>query len=931
MADDSNTSGSDFFDRFDSSYGLKPGRPSDEAAQSRLGQIAAGAGPMAEAPAAQPHPVNAAGQRAPYVDVEFPGGDVHNDPAKPKGDFYDQFSSTPWHEDMAWQAPQGINRGVDALINLPYNLIRYPVNAAANALGREGDLIPEPPEYLARFNAGHQINKALTGSEEKPPEGLAGKFAGSMGEAIGSALPGEAALTKLGPAMKAITSYAPKFVEATPESVALAGKAATVPRTMGQQIGQFYAESPGAATALGTAAAATSGAASEAAKELGLGPGWEVAAGSIAPMAPAGTVLAAPRAAKAIGELTGTTGFGKPTLARVSANIQQLPQKARDTLKALGIHASADAENRALPSNPIKPGAQAAADQIVANQLMRANKTPDDLERALDQAASARRYNSSGEAQDVLGLVDLDPSLARLMGSIGRSNPEGANLASDFFYGRQSGLTPQAGMPAEANIPTKPMLGKPLTGKEAEEVYGHRFATQPGDVVPTGSFARLRDAMKRAFGISDSDFHGHAANANRTEAALIDAAEREATPLYDATRAAGKDYDLSQNTKPILDYWRAKADNLATRDPARKAILNAIALFENKKGPVKFIGDFDRGKQQLDDMISNAFSGDQKYIGKFILKKMKTDLLKGVSTEDLAEAGMVNPQRLPGVDDVTHNDMGQNYMAAREAFSSRAQSRDALKAGKEAPSQDPDSAKAAFDDIENEVDRKLFKLGIVGDYERAMGKRHPTNDATAWFNNHNTMDLLAHVIERSKQSDAVFANRPERLGRYVGLERNNMRSERTALQGSQTSRNDADNEALEGMHSLVENTISKAQSDPTTSASLLGMTTKALKFTLNKFFGYRADTSAAVARNLLSADPELRSATIARLRERMGADRFSYFQRVLNQQMEQASVVRGTAAVAPNTDKPEPDIPRATGGSVPGAALDFAHRMRAPR
>ncbi len=924
MADDSNSSGNDFFDRFDTSHGLKPGRPNDEAAQSRLGQIAAGAGPMAEAPAAMPHPTNAAGQRAPYVDVEFPGGDIHSDPAKPKGDFYDQFSSTPWHEDMAWQAPQGINRGVDAFINLPYNLIRYPVNAAANAFGHEGNLIPEPPEYLARFNAGHQINKALTGSEERPPETTAGKFAGAMGEAVGSSILPEAALLNKSQQLAKLTPYAPKFVQAAPESVALTGKAATMPRTMGQQIGQFYAESPGAATALGTVSAAASGAGSEAAKELGLGPGWEVAAGAVAPMAPAGTVLAAPRAAKALGELTGTTGLGKPTFARLNAN-------ARATLRKLGIHASADEENRALASTPIKPGAQAAADQMVANQLMRANKTPDDLERFFEQAATARKYNSSGEAQDVLGLVDADPSMARLMGSIGRSNPEGANLASDFFYGRQSGLTPQAGMPAEANIPTKPMLGKPLTGKEAEEVYGHRFATQPGDVVPTGSFARLRDAMKRAFGISDSDFHGHAANANRTEAALIDAAEKEATPLYDATRAAGKDYDLSQNTKPILDYWRAKADSLATRDPARKAILNAIALFENKKGPVKFIGDFDRGKQQLDDMISSAFSGDQKYIGKYILKKMKTDLLKGVEADELAEAGMVNPQRLPGVDQVEHNGMGQKYMDARDAFSSRAQSRDALKAGKEAPSQDPDSAKAAFNDIENEVDRKLFKLGIVGDYERSMGKRHPTNDATAWFKNHNTMDLLAHVIERSKNSDAVFANRPERLGRYVNLESNNMRSERTALQGSQTSRNNADDAALDGMHALVENTITKAQADPTTSASILGMTTKAIKFTLNKFFGYRADTSAAVARNLLSADPELRAATIARVRERMGADRFSYFQRVLNQQMEQASVVRGTAAVAPNTDKPEPDIPRAAGGSVSGAALDFAHRMRAPR
>ncbi len=875
MADDAEP---DFFDQFDRSHGLKP------QSDSRLGQFATSAAPIAAA--AAEHPVH---------------------PKKADGDFYDQFSSTPWYQDIAHQAPQGINRGVDAFVNI-FNLPRW-ATKAANLMGAD---VPEyPPFELAeRFNPGGKYAKALNPeSVERPPETMAGRFAGATGEAIGSSIVPEALVLGKAQHLSKLMPYAPRFVaESTaPEaSVALAGKAATVPRTMGRQVGELYAEHPFAGTGLGAATAAASGIGSQTAKELELGPGYELAAGAIAPMAPAGIVVAAPNAGRALGQLTGTTGLGKPTFARLGAN-------ARATLEKLGIKVSAE-ETRALPGEPIKPGAQAAADQMVANQLMRANKTPEDLERALDAAAEARVFNSSGEAQDVLGLVDLDPSLARLMGSVARSNPEGANRASDFFYARQSGLTPTAGLPAEANIPTRPMLGKPLTGKEAEEVYGHRFSTQPGDVVPTGSFARLRDAMKRAFGIADSDFHGHAANANRTDAMLIEAAQREATPLYNATREAGRDYDLSQTTGPTLAYWRAKAENLATRDPARKAIEDAISLFENKNGPVKFIGDFDRGKQQLDDMINGAFKGEQRYIGKFILGQMKKDLLKGVEAEDLANVGVTNLPRLSGVDEIAHNDLGRKYMAARDAFSSRAESRNALQAGREAPKQDPDSAKAAFDDIESEIDKKLFKLGVVGDYEKTMGRKGPTNDATAWFNNHNTMDLLGHVIERSKKTGAEFANRPERLGRYINLERGNMRSERTALQGSQTARNEADDQALEGMHALIEQTIGKAQADPTTSASLLGMTTKAIKFTLNKFFGYRADTSAAVARNLLSANPELRSATIARVRERMGADRFAYFQKVLEQQMEQATVARGTVATAPNTSEGEP--PKAYGGAV---------------
>src|SRR5262249_22564306 len=122
----------------------------------------------------------------------------------------------------------------------------------------------------------------------------------------------------------------------------------------------------------------------------------------------------------------------------------------------------------ALPEEPIKPGAKAEALQTIANWMRWENKTPEDLQAFLNRGAESRKLMSSGEAQDVQMLVDASPGLQDLLGALVRSNKAVSERAQNVFNARQTGFTPDAGLPREANLPTRPMLGRPMSAKEAE-------------------------------------------------------------------------------------------------------------------------------------------------------------------------------------------------------------------------------------------------------------------------------------------------------------------------------------------------------------------------------------------------------------------------------------------------------------------------------
>lgn len=108
--------------------------------------------------------------------------------------------------DVVTQFPEGINRGIDATLNLPgtvANLGVRAVNYGAEKLGYEP---PLPSDMFVKT----PLRAATLFNSDEPAEGMAGRIAGTVGEAVGGAVAPEAGI--LGAGMR----MAPQAVAAAP-------------------------------------------------------------------------------------------------------------------------------------------------------------------------------------------------------------------------------------------------------------------------------------------------------------------------------------------------------------------------------------------------------------------------------------------------------------------------------------------------------------------------------------------------------------------------------------------------------------------------------------------------------------------------------------------------------------------------------------------
>lgn len=756
----------------------------------------------------------------------------------------------------------GISKAIVDTATLPYRAITEGGrDAYARRIEREkaGDFsnswLPAiPPDVADRYAPRLEDMSAYRPFVVQPePQGMGERIARSTGEAIGSTAVPTAGV--LGKAEK-LRALAPT----------------TVPRAFGKQIGEFFAETPGKAVVADVVGSAASGVGQQAAREANFGPGYEIAAGAVAPVAPIAGMAGAERAVRAVSS-SGRMPFS-PTLARWKANSDGI-------LRRMGIEASADG---GMPDNL---GARAAADQTLVNQLRRAGKSVDDLEEVLNNAADARRFHSSGEAPNALATVDLDQSLQKTAGSLVRSSPEAHNTGSDFMYARQTGLVPARGdVPRSAGLPTREMFSEPLTGAQAKDKLGSSFGTPDDKIVPMGAYERVRDALKRALRISDSDYHGHAANANRTDKQLIDAAEEAAKVNYGELHAAGVGVDVRPAVEPVLQRWESALKEEVGPISARlqKYIADMRRMLNLNNASKTSIERFDKQKQFIDGELQQLYnSPDQRnpYTAR-VIRQFKNELIDAV-------------------DGIQEKNVGPLYKKARNVFSSHAESREAIQAGRDSAKAEPDVGSDLFRNYAgNESNEKFFRLGIVGAYEKQHGGKSRGTDATKFFDNPNIEALLTEVIPRSKNGTAEFADRPQRLGRYIGNENMMTQSNRRVFGGSQTQANAVDDEA----HDVLSAVAEKVKNP-----SVLKYTMQATSWALNKAFGYRADTAAELAKSLFTADERTQRQLLFRLRERMGEDRLTYFTRLMQAQAREYGALGAATAVPPTVTHGTPDNP----------------------
>lgn len=536
-----------------------------------------------------------------------------------------------------------------------------------------------------------------------------------------------------------------------------------------------------------------------------------------------------------------------PQLARAEAYLQGLRER-------LAIKASADGGAGALG----RTGAGAAAEQVIANQLARANVTVPQIRQRFDAADEAARLNSNSRAQNLLAPVDIDPSLQRLAGSVARQQPEADNIGKAFQYSRQTGQPSGLPLPAETMVPTRQAMAK----------------VGPNDP-PAGQHERVSDALKRALSIEDSALHGHGKTGYATEKLIVQRAREGAEDLYGKAYTAADGVDIRPHVEPVLKKWlETSMEEPAAVGHAMRAF---IKQFTTQAGPVGDLRRFQKAKEFGDGLIEKWMTSPDsrnKYVGGR-LAEMQRDLLGTI-------------------DNIPTNGIGPAYKTARDTFAGEMQLRDAYKLGRDTLRDDSEVVVDQFRQLATEGERKAARLGLWEGHRQMAARKGRSDDVTKIFTTPRVQEIMSELIPRSKGADATFANRPERFGQYLANEGKMIQTRNQTMGNSKTAERLADDEALNSMQSMIE-----AAKKSTASPSASGMVMNLMESALSKLFGFRADTAAAIARRLYTANPREREILLARIEARMGPGRAAHFARVMNEMSGAApgqSVVRSVTA-----------------------------------
>lgn len=768
---------------------------------------------------------------------------------------------------------RGINKGAVGLLTLPYEGLRH-------LLDPEGGISLHIPgtDIGGRASLGNLGVKLPTAKDmplykpfldQPEPANDVGRYLRAGGEGVGGSVIPTGTILANAQKLKNLTPIIEGTGEHLPASNALKG--------LVQQVGGFFARKPGTAVMADVAGASAAGVGMQAARDAELGPGFEIAAGAAAPLVAVGGPVAAVRTAR--GLLRVPDDAFTPTVARWKANGDAI-------FKRLGIPASADG---ALPAAE-SAGGEAAAYMTLANTLRRANVPIEQLDTLLTRIAESRRFYSNSYAPDAVALVDLDPALQKIAGTLMRENPEVWKRGVDFMYARQTGVTPPRGeLPTDTGIPAREKYAPPITGLQALEEFGTTFGTPQKSIVPMGQRERVGDAFKRALRIEDAELHGHAPTASMTDTQLEAYAGTASKPAYDATRAAAKGVDLRPTVEPILQRWERAAEAEAGPVGAalRRQIKEVRRAIEPRDivisgRPVSPFERFDKVKQLMDEIIRGLYNAGasrekQSAITGNALTQFKNELLKGATQDGV--------KILPGVDDIAENGLGGLYSKARGIYSGVANARRALETGNKIWK--GEAGLDEFNALEGDIaSQKLVRLGIHGGYEADTKSLPGGRDVTNLFDKPRLDEVLREIIPRS--GGEVFHDTPERFGRYIAHEQMMGGTAKRTYQGSPTSERIADDRAAKELFDLTD-TLRRGGWQQVISDFAAD--------TLNKMFGYRADTAATMGRVLFTADPKQRGMAIEKIRQHMGDDRFTYFQKLMADRAQR--MVQAGAAVAP--------------------------------
>lgn len=524
-------------------------------------------------------------------------------------------------------------------------------------------------------------------------------------------------------------------------------------------------------------------------------------------------------------------------------------------------------------------GIDAAADQVLANRIKRAGKAPQDLLSDLESGKTAAQLPKSTALMPET-IMDTDPSLQRLGGSVFRSGNEAGNTMQEFVASRQGGE------------PTKGLFGK-----------------QSSRAVPQNQYERIVDDFQRAFGVKSKN------------------AAREVTTIRNEQKVLGnadykKAWDSQQefDLAPTLVSWElmkknevggaeqsalSRAIKLFTRpDPNNAQMMRLYAAADDAEAklaraietgkldvaeklqrnvdilnkqleeahikignapfPVNNLERFDRAKRSFDGMIADTKNPNVKRL----LVQFKNDLL------DAAHGG-----------DRNNPAINQAYSEAREAWGNKAALLEAAEMGKKYL-RGSDVSSEDFKAL-SKAEKNMFLLMVSEDIKAMLGSKSlgPTADFTKGLYKPSVFGKLREIVPQGKTS--------EQLGELIRREGRMSETAAEVLGNSKTAQRTQDD-----LEFASRDMLGAAYNAFRSSGGVINLGIDALKVGFERAFGFRDDMALALAKRLTEVDPAEQAQILSRVAQRMGPDKVDKFLQFL----ERARVV-GTAAASAEISK----------------------------
>ncbi len=386
----------------------------------------------------------------------------------------------------------------------------------------------------------------------------------------------------------------------------------------------------------------------------------------------------------------------------------------------------------------MRGGPDAAAEQVLAQQMTRGGTSPAQIRLDLQQGQRAAHLNPNSQAALPEAIADTSDAMRRLTGSVYRAGGEAGDFTRNVIEGRQRG-------------PANP------------------YAPQPGE--PAGQAENVLDSLARALGIRSRD------NARRTQGRIEAEMRREGDALYTTARANSEAFDLQ-------NVLTAQAMQAMQYPPPFAAQMNrALNLFTNARPngsrfPVNTIERFDNAKKALDDMINTAERGGRGNLVRE-LTRFKNALL-----DEVHGGSAANPTR------------NVAYADARTAWGNRQGDLAAIDLGRRALQEGTDATAEAYRQLDRRQ-RALFNVGLYEAARMAAGSRRSGDDVARLFQTRHMQELLNEVIPASR-GNGVFADRPARFGEVIARQNRMTQTRNQTLGGSQTAQRMNDDATMIG-------------------------------------------------------------------------------------------------------------------------------------